>query len=210
MLVDPVAYVSSVENTTTSMLGADVETDDHYRQRIQESPEAYTCAGPAGMYRSLAMSVSQDIADVSVTCPTPGTVDVRPILAKGELPSDEVLEAVRKKLSADDVRPLTDTVIVQSPDGVSYDLDVTWYLSKADEPLLSTISDAVTSAVESYVLWQRSKPGRDILPTMLISLIEQAGARRVVVRSPVYTVLKESEIAREGTVSLTYGGLEEE
>ncbi len=210
VLVDPVAYVSSVENTTTSMLGADVETDDHYRQRIQESPEAYTCAGPAGMYRSLAMSVSQDIADVSVTCPTPGTVDVRPILAKGELPSDEVLEAVRKKLSADDVRPLTDTVIVQSPDGVSYDLDVTWYLSKADEPLLSTISDAVTSAVESYVLWQRSKPGRDILPTKLISLIEQAGARRVVVRSPVYTVLKESEIAREGTVSLTYGGLEEE
>ena len=89
-------------------------------------------------------------------------------------------------------------------------MDVTWYLSKADEPLLSTISDAVTSAVESYVLWQRSKPGRDILPTKLISLIEQAGARRVVVRSPVYTVLKESEIAREGTVSLTYGGLEEE
>lgn len=46
VLVDPVAYVASVENTTTTMLGADVETDAHYRQRIQESPEAYTCAGP--------------------------------------------------------------------------------------------------------------------------------------------------------------------
>lgn len=210
VLVDPVAYVASVENTTTTMLGADVETDAHYRQRIQESPEAYTCAGPSGMYRALAMGVSQDIADVSVSCPKPGTVDVRPVLAGGEFPSDEVLEAVRAKLSADDVRPLTDTVIVQSPDGVSYDLDVTWYLSKADEALLSTISSAVTSAVNSYILWQRCKPGRDILPTKLISLMEQAGARRVVVRSPVYTVLKESEIAREGTVSIAYGGIEEE
>ena len=210
VLVDPVAYVASVENTTTTMLGADVETDAHYRQRIQESPEAYTCAGPAGMYRALAMGVSQDIADVSVSCPTPGTVDVRPVLEGGELPSEDVLEAVRQKLSADDVRPLTDTVIVQAPDGVFYDLDVTWFLSKADEALLATISSAVTSAVESYILWQRSKPGRDILPTRLISLMEQAGARRVVVRSPVYTVLKENEIAREGTVTLTYGGLEEE
>ncbi len=210
VLVDPVAYVASVENTTTTMLGADVETDAHYRQRIQESPEAYTCAGPAGMYKALAMGVSQDIADVSVSCPKPGTVDVRPVLAGGELPPEEVLEAVRQTLSADDVRPLTDTVIVQAPDGISYDLDVTWFLSKADEALLATISSAVTSAVESYILWQRSKPGRDILPTKLISLMEQAGARRVVVRAPVYTVLKESEIAREGTISLTYGGLEEE
>jgi len=40
--------------------------------------------------------------------------------------------------------------------------------------------------------------------------MEQAGARRVVVRSPVYTVLKEGEIAREGTVSIAYGGIEEE
>lgn len=133
------------------------------------------------------MGVSQDIADVSVSCPTPGTVDVRPVLEGGELPSEDVLEAVRQKLSADDVRPLTDTVIVQAPDGVFYDLDVTWFLSKADEALLATISSAVTSAVESYILWQRSKPGRDILPTRLISLMEQAGARRVVVRSP-YTL----------------------
>jgi len=210
VLVDPVAYVASVENTTTTLLGADVESDDRYRARIQESPEAYTCAGPAGMYRSLAMGVSQDIAEVAVFAPVPGTVDVRPVLAGGELPTEDVLEAVRARLSADDVRPLTDTVIVQAPDGVSYELDVAWYLSREKEPLLETVKAAVEAAVNAYVLWQRSKPGRDILPTKLVSMMEQAGARRVVVNSPSYTVLAKSQIAREGQVSVTYGGVEDE
>lgn len=45
---------------------------------------------------------------------------------------------------------------------------------KNGRSFVATISSAVTSAVESYILWQRSKPGRDILPTKLISLMEQA------------------------------------
>lgn len=209
-LIDPVAYVARTENATVTLLGADVEGDARYRVRIQEAPERFTCAGPAGSYRALAMSVHQDIADVGVWSPKPGTVDVRPVMAGGELPSEEILRAVREKLSADDVRPLTDTVNVAAPDPVEYAIDVDWTLPKADGALLATRRAAVETAVERYRLWQRSAPGRDIVPTKLISLMEQAGARRIVVRGPAYTVLETRQIARETSVSVNFLGVEDE
>lgn len=209
-LIKPLPYVKSTSNITATALGADVESDDHYRARIQEAPEAFTCAGPTGAYRALAKAVHQDIAEVAVWSPKPGTVDVRPVMQGGELPSDEVLEALRRKLSAEDVRPLTDTVTVAAPDLVGYELDVEWTLSRRNEALAASVTAAVGAAVEKYRIWQRGKPGRDILPTKLISLMEQAGARRVIVRSPAYTVLEDRQLARETSVTVRYGGIEDE
>lgn len=209
-LIKPLPYVKSTSNITATALGADVESDDHYRARIQEAPEAFTCAGPTGAYRALAKAVHQDIAEVAVWSPKPGSVDVRPVMQGGELPSDEVLEALRRKLSAEDVRPLTDTVTVAAPDLVGYEIDVEWTLSRRNEALASSTRAAVDAAVEKYRLWQRGKPGRDILPTKLISLMEQAGARRVVVRSPAYTVLADRQLARETSVAVKYAGLEDD
>ena len=82
-LIKPLPYVKSTTNITASALGADVESDEHYRARIQEAPEAFTCAGPAGAYRSLAKAVHQDIAEVAVWSPKPGSVDVRPVMQGG-------------------------------------------------------------------------------------------------------------------------------
>jgi phage-related baseplate assembly protein len=209
-LVDPIAYIARTENASVTLLGADTELDDRYRSRIREAPEAYTCAGPARMYRALAMSVHQDIADAGVWTPVPGTVDVRPVMTGGELPSEDILQAVRAKLSADDVRPLTDTVIVAAPEIAEYAIDVSWALSRTDEALSGTIKTRIEAAVEQYRLWQRSVPGRDINPTKLISLMEQAGARRVVVSSPEYTKLAVRQLARETSVAINFLGIEAE
>ena len=209
-LVDPVAYVASTRNVSASMLGSDVETDDRYRSRIQLAPESYTCAGPIGAYRHHALRVHQDIAEAAVWSPQPGHVDVRPVMSGGELPSADVLEAVRRALSADDVRPLTDNVTVQAPELVTYDLRLTWYLPRTQEPLLDTVRGRVAAAVENYRLWQRSMPGRDILPLRLLSLLEQAGVRRVELASPGYQTLKGYQLAREGEISVTFGGVEDD
>lgn len=209
-LVDPVAYVASTRNVSASMLGSDVETDDRYRSRIQLAPESYTCAGPIGAYRHHALRVHQDIAEAAVWSPQPGHVDVRPVMSGGELPSADVLEAVRRALSADDVRPLTDNVTVQAPELVTYDLCLTWYLPRTQEPLLDTVRGRVAAAVENYRLWQRSMPGRDILPLRLLSLLEQAGVRRVELASPGYQTLKGYQLAREGEISVTFGGVEDD
>lgn len=208
-LVDPVPYIVSVSNTIETVAGADEETDDALRERVRIAPESYTVAGPRGMYESLTKAVSQEITGVSVTTPVPGTVDIRFVLTGGELPDEAMIDMVQEALSAEDVRPLTDTVLVDAPDEIEYALDVEWYIEKSNTALLSSITAAVTQAVETYRIWQRSLPGRDINPTKLISLMEQAGARRVTVISPEFQELKPSQIARETTITVSYKGTED-
>lgn len=210
VLVTPVAYVDRTQNVTTSIYGSDPEDDARLRARAQLAPESFTCAGPVGSYRYHALAAHQDVAEVSIWTPVPGTVDVRPVLANGEMPTVEILDLVRAKLSADDVRPLTDTVIVAAPEPVSYDINVTWALDVANEAMSATITERVSDAVERYRIWQRSKPGRDINPTKLVSLMEQAGARRVHVTSPQFRKLEAREIARENAIVVTYLGAEDE
>lgn len=210
LLVDPVAYVARVGNTAMTMGGSDVETDDRYRERIHLAPESFTCAGPEGSYRYHALRVSPDIAEVAVWSPRPGHVDVRPVMTGGELPDDATLDAVRAALSAEDVRPLTDTVTVAAPELVPYVIRGGWYLRKTDSALAGNITAAVNSAVEQYRLWQRSAPGRDINPTKLIALAERAGAKRVVLEEPAFTALKGWQLARESDVAFRFLGVEDD
>lgn len=209
-LVDPLPYVVTVTNTVTSAEGADIEDDERLRERIRTAPETYTVAGSSGAYINQVLAVSSDIEAVSVTTPEPGVVDVRFVLEGGEMPDESMISMVEEALSADTVRPLTDHVLVSGPEPVKYSISGTWYLRTEDATLLSAITAAVTSAVEEYRLWQRGKPGRDINPTKLISLVQQAGAKRVELTAPVFTRLTAIQIAREENISLTFGGVEDD
>lgn len=207
-LIDPVPYVERTANVTASLLGSDVEGDDRYRERIRQAPEAFSCAGPAGAYQYYALAAHPDISAVTVWSPVPGTVDVRPVLKGGELPPDNVLEAVREQLNADHVRPLTDTVTVQAPELASFDIDFTWYLGGERQAMLATTTRAVEDAVEEYRIWQRTQPGRDILPLRLASLLERAGVKRIEMRSPSWQKLEGWQLAREREINIVFGGVE--
>jgi len=65
-VVDPIPYVSTISNTTTTTGGADVEKDDPYRARIQLAPESFSVAGPTMAYAHWAKSAHQDIVDIAV------------------------------------------------------------------------------------------------------------------------------------------------
>lgn len=207
-LIDPLPYIARTANLTASLLGSDVESDERYRSRIQQAPEAFSCAGPVGAYRFYALAAHPDISAVAIYSPVPGTVDIRPVLKDGELPPQDVLDDVYAAVNADSVRPLTDTVTVQAPELVYFDIAFAWYLGQENEALLSTISSRVAAAVEEYRLWQRTQPGRDILPIRLASLLEQAGVKRVELKAPAYKKLEGWQLARERTVSVTFGGIE--
>lgn len=209
-MIDPVPYIHETANVSMTMLGADAEPDDRYRQRIQLAPEAYTCAGPVNAYIYHAKKVHQDIAEVAVASPFPGVVDIIPVMKNGELPTEALLDQIRAAVNADNVRPLTDTVHVQAPEIVNFDIDFTWYMSKGSEALLETTKNAVADAVEKYRIWQRAKPGRDIMPLPLVANLERAGVRRIELRSPKYTILDYFQLAREGKISMIYGGAESE
>lgn len=209
-MVDPIAYIARVKNIVTSKLGSDREEDEPYRARIQLAPEHFSVAGPEGAYRYHTLAVHPDIAECAVWCPKPGFVDVRPIMTGGELPPEEILAAVREKLSNKTIRPLTDTVIVAAPEVVPYKIRGGWFLHRDDQPLAESKKRQVEAALKEFCLWQRSRPGRDINPTRLISLVEQAGAKRVTLGAPADLKLSAWQIARESSVTFEFLGVEED
>lgn len=209
-LVDPIPYVTSVENADTTLSGCDEETDERFRERIRTAPESFSVAGPDKAYEARVRAVSGDITAVSVTSPTPGVVDIRFVLTDGELPDEAMIEEVEHALTPKDVRPLTDKVLVGPPETVEYALAGKWFLSSSDTTLLASITKAVDAAVEGYRLWQRSKPGRDINPDELIARMRNAGAKRVELETPVFKRLTDTQIARETSVAMTFGGVEDE
>lgn len=201
-------FVVSAVNLTTSDGGAEREGLEAYRVRVRETPESFSVAGPDGGYWFWAKSANAGIIDVGVTSPEPGHVNIVPLMTDGELPTAEVVEEVYAMLNDRTIRPLTDYVHVIEPTAVSYKIDIRYWIDKDDAADATVIQTAVTQAVENYRMWQRTKLGRDIIPSRLIEWVMEAGARRVVVNSPVYTILTNEQIAQEIAVSVVYGGLE--
>jgi len=210
-LVEPIPFVASAVNLTTSQGGAPEESDDDYRERVRLAPTSFSVAGPEGAYAFWAKSVSAAIADVSVVTDagSPGEVWVLPLLTDGVIPGSEVLNLVAPALSDKTRRPLTDLVTVVAPTAVSYDIAFTYYIDNADATMALTIEAAVNAAVVEYQAWQRAKIGRDINPDKLRSLVIAAGAKRLTVASPSFTALTLQQVAQNGTVAVTYGGLED-
>jgi phage-related baseplate assembly protein len=209
-IVDPFPYFASVANLTTSAGGSAEETDAAYYARMRASEDAYTTAGAAGAYEYLAKSVSTDIVDAKADTTTAGTVDVRILMKDGQLPGAETIAQVLAALSADTVRPLTDTVTVAAPDTVSYNIAFTYYIPENAAESPSVIEAKITAAVAAYKAWQSAKMNRDVNPDYLVYLLMQAGAKRLTVTAPVYAAVGEKEVAVFSAETVTNGGVEAE
>lgn len=92
------------------------ETDESLRYRASIAPEGFTCAGPSGAYEYHALKVSSDVMHASVLAHTPIQGYVTVVLLShsnnGEA-SEELRDQVWNHLSAEEVRPLCDTVHVE-------------------------------------------------------------------------------------------------
>ncbi|WP_213431581.1 baseplate assembly protein, partial [Paenibacillus dendritiformis] len=198
------------ENLTESSGGTDREDDDRYRERIYTSPERFSVAGPTGAYEYWARSAHKDIMDVLVWSPAPVEVEIRVLMQGGELPTQDVLNAVHATCNSDRIRPLTDKVTVIAPDAVSYDIDFTYWIDSRNATDAANIQARVHQAVESYIRWQKGRIGRDINPSEMIRLVMNAGARRVAVKEPAHTIIDKTQVAIAGVPKVTYGGLEDD
>lgn len=206
-IVDSIAYVESVENTTETTGGTDIETDDAFTLRIYQSPAGYSVAGPMDAYIFHARQAIADIGDVIAYTPEPGAVDVVFMMSDGSIPNADKLKELEEALSADDIRPLTDTVTTKAPEEVSYNIQLNYYIARSDQNRASTIQQQVTEAIKAYKQWQRHI-GRDISASMLVHYIMAAGAKRVEVIEPTFTPLERSQVAKCAEEAVTYGGLE--
>ena len=223
--VDVFPYYSSCENTDTSGGGSDVPDDDEYYELLRQSQDAYSTCGPKGAYIYFAKRASSEIADVVVNSPADGEVYIFCLMDDGTIAGSEVKAAVLAECDASERRPLTDKVTVSDPDEVSYTVNMTYYLQNGTGASTSALQSAITQAVAEYVAWQSGKLGRDIVPDELIARVKAAGAKRCVITTPVYTVLRDGvitqdtdiehgeyvpQVAKCTSITLTNGGYENE
>lgn len=182
------------------------ETDEAFRRRVTFSLEGFSTAGPVGAYIFHALSADGRTKDVSVTSPQPGDVLVTVLSNEGVgEPSADLLSIVEAKLSAEEVRPLCDTVAVQSATILPYSIKATLYFY--DGPDRSIVLDQAASKVQGYADAQH-RLGRDITLSGVYAALHQPGVQRVELVEPAATIVVEPhEAAFCLAVDLTDGGL---
>ena len=210
LVSDEFLYFKEVANTTTTAGGSEEESDTAFYNRMRESEESYTTAGPRGSYAYHAKSVSSQISDVSAESSEDGVADVRIMLYGGKLPDKELIDRVQEYLSADDIRPMTDKVIVAAPDTIEFDIEATYYIPRDKAATTKEIKQAVELATENYTLWQTSKMGRDINPSYFNAMLMESGIKRVDITTPVFTEIPKGSVAVLRNCNVTFGGVEDE
>lgn len=211
-IVDLYPFYERVENATMSEGGTDTETDEAFYERLRVSMESFSTAGPMGAYEYWTKTASTRITDVKPTSPEPGVADIRVLCENGEMPDTEIIQLVLDKLTGgkDGVRPFTDFVKVSAPNPAPYDIDITYYIPKPRENGAALIQAEVDKAILEYKRWQSEKMGRDINPDEITHRLKTAGAKRVVIRSPVFTVVEDNAVAVIRGANVLYGGVEDE
>lgn len=155
--------------------------------------------------------------DLRVARDGAGRVDIYVLKTDGSEAGTELKDLVLAACNDRSVRPMCDLVSVKDPVSEVYNVDLTYYVKAGAASGAAAIAQAVSDAVEEYERWQTAKLGRDINPSYLIGLLMRIeGVKRVVVRSPTFTALRDGSDAGTpqhaivGTTTIINGGVEDE
>lgn len=210
ILVDPLPYVASVTNTTTTAGGTDLEDDTSLAERTFLAPSGYSTAGPQDAYTFWVRTYNTDIGSVRPTTPEPGKVTIYILMRDGTLPGETLISGLQEFLRQEGVRPMTDLVTVLAPEVKTFNLSLTYHIARSNQASATAIQSKVNAAIDEYITWQTTEIGRDVDPSELIRLVRAAGAKRPAVTAPDFTAISETQVAQLGTKSVTYGGLEDD
>ncbi|MBC6686707.1 baseplate J/gp47 family protein [Wolbachia pipientis] len=91
------------------------EDDERFRKRIKAKIIGWSTGGSKEYYRYHALSADSRVKDALVESPIPGKVQISILstqLSTTGIVSEELLEIVKKQVTRDDIRVLTDTITV--------------------------------------------------------------------------------------------------
>lgn len=187
---------------------AKYEDDERFRTRIQMSLEGLTTAGSRASYEFHALSTSAKIKDVDVTSPTAGTVKVAILSTEGQGTADgDLIKAVKEQLNAEHIRPLTDTVLVESAVILTYEIQatITLYPSVLENVVMGNVNQAITS----YANKQHSL-GIDITRSGIYAALHQEGVQNVKLTKPMDDLIVQPHQAAYCTqIQVSLGGRDE-
>jgi len=202
-ILDPVPWLLTAANTDATVGGADTETDDQLRERIRLAPAAFSTAGSRGAYQYWAKTASVLIVDVAVIQPTPGTVKILPLMADGTETPTPILNLVASACNDETVRPLTDTVLVESPTISAYDIELEIVIFNGLDA--DTVLAEVTAQVEAYKANRARRLGQDITIDQIkaAALLADKVYSVDVIQPAADLILGETEVGICGTVTIT-------
>lgn len=180
------------------------ESDTRFRARINDRIRGFSTAGGAAHYRYWTLTSSPLVADAAVSSPQSGQVAIAVLSTQGDgTASDALLEQVRSVVLADDVRVLTDTVVIASARIITVDIEArVWLLP--DTPI------EVFDGLEARLRAAHSEEGGlgwDLTDSWIIAQLHPRGVFRVDLLSPAASVVALADEATAiGTVTLTFAG----
>lgn len=170
----------------------DWEDDTRYRRRIQLALEAFSTAGPYGAYVYHTLKTSTRIKDAAVYGPEselcePGeALNVVLSTDTDGTATQSLLNQVAFVLNGEEIRPLTDKVLVQSASITYYTVEGTIYVGRGPDPEL--VRSRAVEAIQKYTA-SRHMIGRIVAESGIKASAFSAGAiDRVVLTSPATDV----------------------
>jgi phage-related baseplate assembly protein len=141
--------ITPQDDTTVPPTAAVYELDKAFLRRILLSFQAYTTAGSEGSYQYHGLSASGKVKDISAVSPAPVQVMIYVLSMDGNgEASDELIATVKDALNAQDVRPLTDLVSVQSASVIDYQIVAELVIYEGPDG--DTVLNAAKSAAQAY------------------------------------------------------------
>ena len=185
-----------------------MEADDDLRQRVLLAPDSYSVAGPRSAYVFHALSADGAVLDASATSPAPGEVVVSVLTGDGDGTAPaELLALVDAAVGADDVRPLTDQVTVQSAGILPFDIEAELTLYPGPDPqlILTTASDGLDA-----MLANNRRIGRDITRSAIFGALHVAGVQNVSLAAPLADVVADdTQAAFAENITVIIAGYDE-
>ncbi|MCC5052013.1 baseplate assembly protein [Xanthomonas campestris] len=184
------------------------ESDVDFRRRIQLAPEGFSVAGPEGAYIYHALSAAADVMDASATSPAPGQVlvTVQSRTGNGTAPQ-ALLDEVSAILTNDDVRPLTDSVTVQSAQIVPYAIRGRVYTYAG--PDSAVVMREAMRSLQAY-LDEAHRIGRDVPESAIKAKLFADGVQRVELDSPAADIrISRTQAAYCTAIDISHAGIDE-
>jgi len=197
----------AADGTTIPPTPAVMESDADFRYRITLALEGLSTAGPEGSYLYHSLK-SPNVIDASIVGPptvSPGNVLVTLLgpIGSGSVTTSVITE-VAAILNAEDVRPLTDAVTVQSATITNYTVSATIYTFSGPDPAV-VIANA-TASVQAFAD-AHHKIGYDIPLSGIYAALHVPGVQRIVLSSPSADLAVDYQTcAFLSGISLTFGG----
>jgi phage-related baseplate assembly protein len=175
--------ITQADSTTQPPTEQVMEDNESYRRRLLLKDDSYSTAGAGNAYKFHALSADGNIKDASVTSPHPGTTVVTILSRLGDGTADEaMLDKVRARLNSDDVRPLSEELIVQGAEIINWELDAD--ITTYSGPDQTIVLKAAQESFAAYLLEQQLLAA-DVTDSALSHALHVPGVFKVVRQAPL-------------------------